>query len=332
MRITMTKSTAIARLLLVLATVTVTSVMAEQLDERPVDADTRARVIEGVLKQVEAHYVIPDMAKTMAETIRSNEHAGQYATVTSSYHLATTLTQDLQSVSHDKHLLVLYGKLAPTPADKEERQEFWRQTNFGFAKAEVRDGNVGYLEVHYFGPLNDEVKHAMAAAMEIIASSDALIIDMRQNAGGSPATVAALASYFFDKRTLINRIYWHDPERIEEFWTTVDMDGPKYGGVKPIFVLSSTYTRSGGEEFCYDLQTQKRAIIVGEGTWGGAHPTHGYQVTETFAVVVPVGRAVNPVTGTNWEGVGISPDVRVQSDSALGEALRLARQSIASKK
>ena len=100
------------------------------------------------------------------------------------------------------------------------------------------------------------------------------------------------------------------------------MPGLRFGGAKPVYVLTSSRTFSGGEEYTYDLQQLKRATIVGETTGGGAHPMASHRIDDHFLIAVPFARPVNPVTQTNWEGVGVVPDVKVPAGDALETALR----------
>ncbi len=319
---------------LILAIASVAS-SAEQLAERSIDGATRSQVIAAVLEAVEKRYVFPEVASRMVESIRAHERAGDYSQVTSAYHLATTLTQDLQSISRDKHLRVVYttsevgaGRGAPTAEETAKIRDARRKINYGFERVERLDNNIGYLELRVFLPPGKEAAETAAAAMTFLANSDALVIDMRRNGGGSPAMVALLSSYLFDERTHLNSLYWREGDRLEEFWTTQDVVGRKFGQSKPIFVLASGSTFSGAEEFCYNLQTRKRAVIVGEATRGGAHPGGQWQVHEYFAVWVPTGRAINPITNTNWEGTGVRPDVEVPPSDALETAKRLANEAI----
>jgi peptidase S41-like protein len=308
---------------------------AEQLPERSIDAATRSQVITAVLEVVEKRYVFPEVASKMVESIRAHERTGDYSQVTSAYHLATTLTQDLQSISKDKHLRVVYtaievgaGHGTPTAEETAKIRDAWRKINYGFERVERLDNNIGYLDMRVFLPPGKEASETVAAAMTFLANSDALIIDMRRNGGGHPAMIALLSSYLFDERTHLNSLYWREGDRLEEFWTTQDVGGRKFGQSKPIFVLTSGSTFSGAEEFCYNLQTRKRAVIVGETTRGGAHPGGQWQVHEYFAVWVPAGRAINPITNTNWEGTGVKPDVEVPASDALEAAKRLANEAI----
>lgn len=165
-----------------------------------------------------------------------------------------------------------------------------------------------------------------AAAMNLLANTATLLIDLRRNRGGSPAMVALLASYFFPPKPIhLNTIVWREADWRQEWWTLPDVSGPRYLG-KPVYVLMSAETFSAVEEFAYDLQALRRATIVGEITAGGAHPERRFQLSPHFAVYVPRGRAINPITGTNWEGVGVVPDTVTSAADALPAAYRASLQ------
>jgi C-terminal processing protease CtpA/Prc len=159
--------------------------------------------------------------------------------------------------------------------------------------------------------------------MTFLAGTRAMIIDLRQNGGGSPKMVALISSYLFDRRTHLNDLWTRSTNATEEFWTQDSVAGRRFGGEKPVFVLTSTNTFSGAEEFTYNLKALKRATIVGETTGGGAHPVRGRRIDEHFMIGVPFARAINPVTRTNWEGVGVEPDTKVLAGEALKTALKL---------
>ncbi len=293
-----------------------------------VDAATRTRVIDGVLGRLNEDYVFPAKAADMAKAVRERARRGAYERVTSARAFADTLTRDLQAVSHDLHLQVVYRSRGvadespegePSPAERGKHAAFARRVNFGLERAERMAGNVGYLEIRSFNFDAATVDAALAAAMNFLAHTDALIIDVRRNGGGDPAMVAAVCSYLLPPNTLINKFYWRPGERWDEF-RTGRTSGRPYGTTRPVYVLTSDGTFSGAEEFAYDIQTQRRGEVVGDTTGGGAHPGGLRRVTDTFGVFVPAGRAVNPVTGTNWEGTGVLPDVPVAADRALRTA------------
>jgi predicted negative regulator of RcsB-dependent stress response len=161
-------------------------------------------------------------------------------------------------------------------------------------------------------------------AMKFLATADALIIDLRHNGGGNPDLIQYLCSYLFEKPTHINSLYYRAANQTTDFITFEKVDGKKMHDI-PLFLLTSAQTFSGGEEFAYDIQTQKRGTLIGEVTGGGANPGGMFPVTGALAIFIPTGRAINPVTKTNWEGVGVVPEIKCSADQALETALPLAR-------
>jgi retinol-binding protein 3 len=303
--------------------------------DRDIDEATRFHVIEAALAALQRSYVFPEVATRMAQAVRARQLAGEYRSLSSAGEFARTLTADLQEVSRDKHLRVRYSfeplpaqeQRLPTPEQGARHLDFLRSVNFGFEKAEVLPGNIGYLDLRVFasGP---EAQGAADAAMDALAGADALIVDLRRNGGGDPEMVARISSYLFEEPTHLNSLYWREGDRTEEFWTTKEVAGKRFGQGKPVFVLTSKRTFSGAEEFSYNLKSLGRATIVGETTGGGAHPGGPQRINDHFSVWVPTGRAINPVTKTNWEGTGVVPDVAVPADQALERALELAAKAV----
>ena len=297
-----------------------------------IDAATRTQVIDGILKRLNESYVFPEVAKKMEQSIRERVDKKEYDQITSAKQFATTLTKDLQAVSNDKHLRVRYShepipergpRLEPTAAEREQRQRDLNWMNHGFGKVERLRGNIGYLEFLNF--MDEELgADTVAAAMNFVNGTDALIIDMRSNGGGNPAMVALVCSYLFGSEPVhLNDLYWREGNRTEEFWTRKAVAGKRYLN-KDVYVLTSKRTFSGAEEFTYNLKNLKRATIVGETTGGGAHPGGGFRISEHFGMFVPTGRAISPITKTNWEGTGVAPDISVPADQALVVARLMA--------
>lgn len=168
----------------------------------------------------------------------------------------------------------------------------------------------------------------MSAALKILENVDALIIDLRRNGGGNPDLIRYYCSYFFPPKTHLNSLFWRKGARTEEFWTLETIEGKRRPDL-PIFILTSNRTFSGGEECAYNFKTQKRATLIGETTGGGANPGGMYPVDDKLAIFIPTGRAINPITKTNWEGVGVGPDVATEAEDALTTALPLAREAAA---
>jgi hypothetical protein len=312
----------------VAALVLAASAALAQMPEQPdltIDAATRTKVIDGILKRLNDSYVFPETAKNMDQTIRERVSNKEYDQIISAKAFATKLTEDLQAVSKDKHLRVRYSSNAipergprrePTAEEKEQNKRELSWMNHGFSKVERLPGNIGYLEFLNF--LDPELgAETVAAAMNFVNNTDALIIDMRQNGGGDPAMVALVCSYLFGPEPVhLNDLYWREGNRTDEFWTKKEVAGKRYLN-KDVYVLTSKRTFSGAEEFTYNLKNLKRATIIGETTGGGAHPGGGFRITEHFGMFVPTGRAISPITKTNWEGTGVTPDIAVPADQAL---------------
>src|SRR5207244_11399604 len=132
--------------------------------------------------------------------------------------------------------------------------------------------NIGYLELRSFAAQGEEMEEVAAAAMTFLANTDALVIDLRRNGGGRPEMVALVSSYLFDEPVHLNSLYWRERDRTDDFWTAGNVRGRHFGQGKPVFVLTSSRTFSGAEEFAYNLKSLKRALIVGETTGGCANP------------------------------------------------------------
>jgi hypothetical protein len=324
----MLKSVLTRAFVAVAALVLAASAALAQMPEQPdltIDAATRTKVIDGILKRLNDSYVFPETAKKMEQSIRERVSNKEYDQITSAKAFATKLTEDLQAVSKDKHLRVRYSSNAipergprrePTAEEKEPNKRELSWMNHGFSKVERLPGNIGYLEFLNF--LDPELgADTVAAAMNFVNNTDALIIDMRQNGGGDPAMVALVCSYLFGPEPVhLNDLYWREGNRTDEFWTKKEVAGKRYLN-KDVYVLTSKRTFSGAEEFTYNLKNLKRATIIGETTGGGAHPGGGFRITEHFGMFVPTGRAISPITKTNWEGTGVTPDIAVPADQAL---------------
>ncbi|MDP8979977.1 MAG: S41 family peptidase [Acidobacteriota bacterium] len=202
------------------------------------------------------------------------------------------------------------------------------RNNFGFEKVERLQGNIGYLDLRGFMEAQWGSETAVAA-MNFLANTDALIIDLRQNGGGDPAMVALITSYLFSpgEEVHLNDLYWRPSNETHQWWTLPYVPGRRYAN-KPVYVLTSNRTFSAAEEFTYNLKNLKRATIIGETTGGGAHPGGMERLSEHFMAFLPSGRAINPISKTNWEGTGVTPDVAVPAADALTTATAAALRKI----
>ncbi|HUR79681.1 MAG TPA: S41 family peptidase [Thermoanaerobaculia bacterium] len=280
-----------------------------------ITAAERKQVIDNSIARLNEAYVFPETAKKMEQAVRARAARGEYDKITSAKELADTLTRDFREVSKDKHLSMRYSNAvlpdrapdaAPPAEALEQQRAFAAKLNYGFEKVERLQGNIGYIDIRGFMP--PEVGgETGAAAMTFVANADALIVDLRFNGGGEPSMIAYLTSYLFDEPTHLNDIWTRAGNSTEQWWTSATVKGHRFGGKKPVYVLTSSRTFSGGEEFAYNLKTLKRGTIIGEVTGGGAHPVDGVKVSDHFELGVPFARAINPITKTNWEGVGVQP-------------------------
>lgn len=314
--------------ILLIPGLTLTQTEKEEPDV-PIDAATRAQVIDTILKRLNEFYVFPEVAGQMEKAIRVRIRKGEYDRITSSATLAQTLTMHLRQVSHDEHLTANYSyKPIPVSADepepsadeRERMQRFAVKVNFGFAKIDRLEGNIGYLRIDGFIPASAGAETA-SAAMSFLANTDALIFDMRESAGGGdPSMVVFLSSYLFGPEPVhLNDLYWRRGNQTQHYWTLPYVPGRRYIG-KPVFILTSKRTFSAGEEFTYNLQALRRATVIGETTGGGANPGDEVRIHEHFSIFIPTGRAINPITKTNWEGTGVRPDIEVPEAQGLKTA------------
>jgi retinol-binding protein 3 len=300
-----------------------------------IDESTRAAIVDAVVKELADFYVFPDAAAKMGQAIRQHQQQHKYDAIVSAQTFAQTLTTDLREVTHDRHLSVGYygGSILPEypfppPPPSREQTERMRAAqaprNFGFEKVERLAGNIGYLDLRAFMPPS-MMGDTAAAAMTFLSNTDALIIDLRQNGGGSPDAVSFIASYFFDDPQRLNDIVDRPTHETRQFWTSSHVPGRKFIG-KDLYILTSNRTFSAAEDFTYGLKNLKRAVIVGEVTGGGAHPVGMRRLSDHFALAVPVGRSLSPITHTDWEGTGVEPDIAAPAAQALARAHLTALQ------
>jgi C-terminal processing protease CtpA/Prc len=311
----------------------VSSVLHAQANSAPLTKEERIAFVENVSKLLNENYVFPEIALQIEKHLKDRLASGAFDNLTAANEFADTMTKELQSISHDKHMRVrenLSRGTSATPTVRPdpivrnyERTKNLEKINYGFTKVEKLADNIGYLDLIMFPPLASAKGYA-DLAMKFLATADALIIDLRHNGGGNPDLIQYLCSYLFEKPTHINSLYYRAANQTTDFITFEKVDGKKMHDI-PLFLLTSAQTFSGGEEFAYDIQTQKRGTLIGEVTGGGANPGGMFPVTGALVIFIPTGRAINPLTKTNWEGVGVVPEIKCSADQALETALPLAR-------
>lgn len=240
-------------------------------------AAERAQTISALSKEMVNRYVIKERASEVSQLLATNLKAGHYDKFGEGRAFAQALNADINRVCKDAHLRIRYSESKlperkesgqPSAQEIAESEKFTRLSNAGFEEVRRLEGNVGYIKFNgFFDPAAAD--RPIRAAMEFVESTDALIFDIRENGGGEPETVRRLCSYLFDKPTHLNSLIFRQGDKsVTQDFRTSAVKGKKYLN-KPIFVLVSKRTGSGAEEFAYNLQTQKRATIIGESTWGG---------------------------------------------------------------
>jgi hypothetical protein len=309
-----------------------------------IDHATRLAMIETLVAKLNDHYVFPDKARQIEAALRQRQQEGKYDAVTDGKQLAIQLTDDLRGAAHDLHMSVFFSP-GPLPADDaagappattaewaqrfgaDQRQRMVQMAERSVEQADHLTPRIGYLKLSGFPP-HFLMADRYAAAMNELADTDGLIVDLRANGGGAPETVALLVSYFVDRRTRLNDVWDRTTGVATQYWTQDHLAGKPYGGKKPVVILAGPGTKSAGEDFAYTMQAMKRATVVGEKTWGGAHPTRPYRIGEHFAAMIPSRRTISPITKTNWEGGGVLPDIAAAPDQALTVAKALMQHRI----
>ncbi|MBK8551859.1 MAG: S41 family peptidase [Ignavibacteria bacterium] len=237
--------------------------------------------VQSISKLLFDNYIFPEVSAEMEKYIKDKLAANDYSSISDPVKFSEELTKDLQSVSKDKHIRVEYNpdrikkiKESDNNQSNDMQAEFIQQLkreNYGFRKVERIGGNIGYIDFRNFGP-GDLIKEKVASVMEFVEDCNALIFDMRFNGGGDPTGIQVITSYLFGEEPVhLNDLYFRPADTTEQYWTLKEIEGKRRPDV-PVYVLTSSYTFSGAEEFSYNLKNLKRATIVGETTGGGAHP------------------------------------------------------------
>jgi hypothetical protein len=301
----------------------------------PLTRGERAAIVDSVRAAVARYYVFPDSATSMVAYLGRRAGSGAYDTITARGPLGAAITRDLQRQYGDAHLRIAYDPQEAAQAADTTRRESRdatardRANNFWFHELRILPGNIGYVEFTQFPDTGTESRRTVRAAMQFVSHADAVIVDLRGNRGGSAAMAGEIAGWF-----VRGRAHWSDSyNRLTDQWTEgwVANDSARTDGTvlgMPITVLTSRWTFSAGEGLAYGLQHGRGARVVGERTAGGAHVVRRVPIGGGFLAFVPYIRSANVVTHTDWEGTGVTPDVKVDAADALlraQEAILLER-------
>lgn len=292
------------------------------LPQESMDFDPQMEVIDALGTKLRSDYAQPELGNQMAEHLELAFNSGQFEGL-SRVKFGEVLTREMRSISHDGHLRILPGgRPTPDPASPWRPKSF---PNHGFRSVSVLPHNVGYLDLTLFGS-GPEVEARTDAAMALLSTVDALIIDLRSNAGGERQVVRHLSAYFFEEHTqLLSTIARGG--KPEEMWTRESVPG-KHMPKVPIYVLTSSFTFSAAEAFLFGLTMHDRVIVVGETTGGGGNFGGTVGLPAGFQVWMPVGYGFDPKTGKGWERTGITPNVRVRAEDAKSKAYAAACETL----
>jgi C-terminal processing protease CtpA/Prc len=316
------------------------SALVQAAPEAPLTPQQRNQVIADIASAFEQTYIFPEVGSAIARDLLARRARGEYDHVSASRDLAALLSRHIDDISHDKHTEVAYLEedqlAAPPPADPAtvrkraaSRRARAKAANYGFAAPQRLDGNIALVRFDSFYP-PAEAAPFVHALMSDLADADALILDLRENGGGAAQLIPVLASYLFDEQPV--HLYDTLDRRLgtrSEAWTAPALTGARFGGRKPVYILTSAGTISAAENLAYTLQKLGRATVVGERTVGAAHGSYGKPVSSHLVPMVASRRIIHAVTKSDWDRSGVLPDIKAPAGEALDVALARARADLA---
>lgn len=291
---------------------------------------TKYDVLENICSTIDNYYVFPEKAKVISDHLRKQNKARKYNSKLTPEAFVNQIMGDIRSVHVDRHLrivfdpelesdIIKFNSSSKGQLDIAEKDILLEKAkNFNFRKLEVLPANIGYIEFTGFSKFSAAASETMRAAMQFVANTDALIIDLRNNFGGDGKLAGEMLSYFFPTRTRTGRSF----NRLENTWTDnfIENETAITGGLlltMPIYILTSSRTFSAAEGFAYTLQSFGKATIVGTTTRGGAHLTRSFSLGNGFVGFIPYLRGENAITSTDWEGNGVTPDILADEENSL---------------
>ncbi|CAM4241655.1 S41 family peptidase [Pseudoalteromonas byunsanensis] len=285
-------------------------------------------ILKSLTDNIKQQYVEVKKVDKISSALENFKTSPAFTNSQSQEQLASSLTTELQKF--DKHFTVQWRNPNEIKNDKTTREPWFdklSRKNSGFNRVEILDGNIGYVDFWGFDALSEDSKKVVKGVMGFVSNVDALIFDLRKNGGGSAEMVQFISSHFLKPNTHLNSIYWRTTDTTREFRTFDDVNG-SINLATPIYILTSSDTFSAAEEFAYNLKHLNRATLVGETTKGGANPWQFYELGDGFRAGIPIAKAINPITKTNWESVGVKPHIEASRDDALNVAYKIALDEV----
>lgn len=292
------------------------------------DFETKQSVMSSIIKVIKDKYVDVHRIKGILNNLQQLSKTTEYQAVISSEKYADLITSELSKT--DKHFTLQWSEYNFQNMAKSKKEPWFtklNRKNSGFNRVEILEGNIGYIDFWGFDQVSEQSKEIVSTVLKFVANTDALLIDLRDNGGGSGEMVQLISSYFLKPSTHLNSIYSRESNTTHEFYT-YKIDAVDHPLTMPIYILVDDETFSAAEEFAYNFKHLNRAVLVGESTKGGANPWVYFPLKHGFRVGVPIARAVNPFTNTNWEGVGVEPDLISNSEGAFDVAYKAALNKV----
>lgn len=287
-------------------------------------------VIANLCRALDENYVFPEKAGLVADYINLSNRDNKYDSINSQNEFARQLSKEIRAINSDIHIRIIYdqelerdilmflssSQNANTISEADIAED--EAKNFHFKKVEILPANIGYIELNGFAVPSKATSRTIFSALQFVAHTDAVILDLRNNFGGNAAVANEILSYFFSSKQLTGRSY----NRIENKWTNEYVSNKSKLSKEltlsmPIYMLTSERTFSAAEGLAYNLQQLKNATVVGDTTRGGAHLTRSFSLGNGFVAFIPIARSENAITKTDWEGTGVFPNVATDEDSAL---------------
>ena len=294
-----------------------------QSKKETVDYELSA-LVEAVNKVIKTNYVFPEIANDVADKIKESFKNGIYDKLEKG-ELAKAISKDIRDVSNDKHNvfvdIIRSSKNSKEASSQLVTQYESRLHNNGIEEVNILPGNIGYFKYNGFDGLKAS-KKGLQSAFELLKNVDALIFDLSDNRGGSPSTVQFISSFFFSNKTLLNRQHWRKNNEVTELWSLDLPNDYKFDEI-PVVIIVSGKTASAAESFSYIMKHNKKATIIGSRTSGGAHMAEVFTIENDFLLQLSIGRAVNPITDSNWEGNGVQPNIESATHNIINKSREL---------
>jgi C-terminal processing protease CtpA/Prc len=287
--------------------------------------DDKVSILKTIKVKLKENYYFSEKVPEMIAKLDSSLASGKYKNLNSVEPFMKAVETDLYSIARDKHIRLKLKENVTNPADRSESKPNLHLLNEGLTELQILEGNIGYIKTTGFGDLESD-RNIVASAFNFLKNTDALIIDLTENHGGTYSRL--LASYLLNEDSIHLITYFWKNQEADSIYTFKKLEGKRYLN-KPVFLLTSALTFSSAEEFVYDLKNLNRVTVIGETTRGGANPGRPVQIykfkdNSTLTIFIPFGRVVSPITQSNWEGSGIEPDIKVAKEQAIKCAYKQA--------